>query len=340
MKIVLIGGGTGGHILPLLPLINDLNDLNTKVELVVADQALDKKIVKDNFPIDLKVHYFRTGKIRRYLSVKNIPDAGRIIHSVFKAKTILQKMNPDIIFFKGGFVGFPFFVANQFLSLKPKPIYCHESDIIEGKLTSIAKKYAKKVFYNFGPNTHPLFFQSSNKTSSSKNKLPQICIMGASQGAQYINELFHNNADNICKKNKVILISGKGKEIKYKHKNFSQYTSLKANELQKIVLASDLIISRAGSGSLFEIITAQKPSIIIPLPSAAQNHQQKNAEYFEKQGLITILKQGSKEAQNLPKIIDQTLNNKKLLKHLKSNNIHCKSKSIANEITKDRIHDS
>ena len=111
-KVLLIGGGTGGHIFPLRNLIDELVKKGAEVELIVSDSDLDKKIIAENFT-GLPVHFFSAGKIRRYVSWKNFTDPFKIIGSCWKALQLLKEINPDIIFFKGGFVGFPFLVARK-----------------------------------------------------------------------------------------------------------------------------------------------------------------------------------------------------------------------------------
>ena len=112
-KILLIGGGTGGHILPLLPLITELKKLKTNVEIVVADAPLDRSIVEKSFGKNT-CHYFKTDKIRRYLSIRNVLAPFKIIASIFRAHTLLKEIKPNAIFFKGIFVIIIFF-NNLFL---------------------------------------------------------------------------------------------------------------------------------------------------------------------------------------------------------------------------------
>ena len=102
-KVLLIGGGTGGHIVPLRNLADELLAKNCLVEVIVSDSKLDKKITKENFA-EFSVHFFKTDKIRRYLSWRNISAPFKIIKSIFSAKKLLAEINPDVIFFKGGFV--------------------------------------------------------------------------------------------------------------------------------------------------------------------------------------------------------------------------------------------
>lgn len=343
--VLLIGGGTGGHILPLKNLAEELDNLGSKVKIIVSNSDLDRKIIHKNFSSSENIIYFKTGKIRRYLSLQNLVDFFKIIGSIFKARKILKEIHPDVLFFKGGFVGFPFFIAAKFFMRFQGKIYSHESDIVPGILTRMVSKYADEVFESFGNPSMPLFYSASEgkkqlkvsaqnphqstfkKSEDNKNK--KILIFGASQGAQFINETFLTNAPVLCEKYHITLISGLGKEIEFAHKNLEQFTLISAEDLSQKIHESDLIISRAGSSSLFEILTAKKPSIIIPLPSAAQNHQVKNAEYFQKKNLCVVLQQSPFLKDIIMNMIETTLNNPELIKALRKSKIENMSKQIA-----------
>ena len=298
MKILLIGGGTGGHILPLVPLTRELKKQKIEIQLVVADAPLDRALVADNFNT-IPVHFFLADKIRRYMSWKNIFAPFRILESVQQANILIESIQPDAIFFKGGFVGFPFLVAAR-MHHKDVQLFAHESDISPGALTKLAKKWCHYIFESFGTPPRPLYYSPDQKivqetTPLKKKEKPQLLVLGGSLGAQWINETLEKECNDICDKFDVFLVSGKRKQIQCSAPNFEQTELLPANELSKKLRESDIVVSRAGANSLFEIIAAKKPSVIIPLPSAARDHQRKNAQWFEEKGLCHVLEQDSKK---------------------------------------------
>ncbi len=335
MKVLLVGGGTGGHILPLKNLSDELKALGAKVEIVVADQPLDRRVIEENFD-SVSVHFLKSGKIRRYFSFQNFIDIFVILKSVFISRRLLKRVNPDVIFFKGGFVGFPLLISAKYLMRFKGNIYSHESDAVSGMMTRISKKHADATFSSFGVPSMPLFYSPSLRVDSPSlrcgGERKNILIFGASQGAQFLNELFAQNAEVLCDKYFVTLISGAGKEINFFHKNFEQFSFLSASGLFQKIQEADLIVSRAGSSSLFEIITAKKPGIIIPLPSAAQNHQQKNVEYFVKLNLCILLPQSPKAKNVFVELIDKTLNDLMLKEALRKSCIKNKAREIAERI--------
>ncbi|MCF7831117.1 UDP-N-acetylglucosamine--N-acetylmuramyl-(pentapeptide) pyrophosphoryl-undecaprenol N-acetylglucosamine transferase [Candidatus Gracilibacteria bacterium] len=332
-KVLFIGGGTGGHIYPLRNLVDELIKNKAQVEVVVADQKLDREIIKENFA-DLTVHYFKTGKIRRYLSLQNFLDISLIIKSFFTARDLLKRVNPDVIFFKGGFVGFPFLIAAKFLINFHGQIFSHESDISPGFLTKLATKYSDETFHSFGQNPKPLFYTplSKEKSPEHSNRIKKLLFFGGSQGAQFINDLFTNCHDKILKDYQVTLVTGPGKKISLNHPNLQQYELLSVEKLAQEIKTSDLVVARAGANSLFEIIAAKKPSIIIPLPSVARNHQLKNAMFFKKKGLCSVLEQKDANPNTLLDLITETMNDEKIKKSLDSSNIRNSAAEIAQKI--------
>jgi UDP-N-acetylglucosamine--N-acetylmuramyl-(pentapeptide) pyrophosphoryl-undecaprenol N-acetylglucosamine transferase len=332
-KIFLIGGGTGGHILPLRNLADVLKLRSVDIKLIVADSPLDRKIVAKNF-LDIETIFFRTGKIRRYFSWQNFVDFFIILKSIFVARKIIKNEKPDILFFKGGFVGFPFLVAVRFLLRFQGKIFAHESDILLGRLTNLLQKYADKTFANFDEeNPMPLFYAPNEvECGSKKGDLPKLLILGGSQGAQFLNEIFLFNAEKLCEKYFITCLSGLGKLVNFSNKNFEQFEFLSAAILAQKIHESDLLITRAGANSLFEIVAAKKSAIAIPLPSAAQNHQFLNAEFFAKKNLLRILLQNEDTKNKLCTEIELTLKNNKLKNNLLKSEIKNRAIEIADEI--------
>ncbi|MCF7918192.1 glycosyltransferase [Candidatus Gracilibacteria bacterium] len=352
-KILIIGGGTGGHIFPLRNLADELIHQGAMVEMVVADQELDRKIIQENFS-NIHTHFFRTGKIRRYISFQNILDVFRIVGSFWTAKKLLKSINPDVLFFKGGFVGFPFLVASKFLMKFHGKIYTHESDISAGILTKLAKRFADESFESFSETSPmPLFYspkitngklkienrsfthpsptllKSTQNQSGSRKK---ILLFGGSQGSEFLNDAFFQKKEELLSRYHVTLITGIGKALAFKHEQFKQYEFLPVEKLSQEILESDLVIARGGANSLFEIIAAHKPSIIIPLPSVARNHQMLNAQFFEKKNLCRILEQKKENISILPRKITETLKDTSLFQSLQRSDIKNSAATIAQKM--------
>jgi len=338
MKVLLIGGGTGGHILPLKNLAEALLRKHAEVEIVVADSPLDRAMIQQNFS-GIPIHFFKTGKIRRYFSLQNVVDAFLILKAVIAAKNLLKKTKPDVLFFKGGFVGFPFFVAVKFLMRFKGKIYSHESDISAGVLTKMVEKISHQTFRNFGNSAFPLFYTPPLRGRAEKpqQKGKNVLLLGGSQGAGFLNNLSLQCHDKLLEKYAVTLLTGRGKKVAIRHDNFEQFELLPASEIAEKISESDLVISRGGANSLLEIIYAKKQSIIIPLPSVARNHQLLNAKYFEKKGLCRVLEERHATSANLLKTIMEVLNDKKMRTALDKYDLHNAAGKIAEKMMGRRI---
>lgn len=195
--ILLVGGGTGGHIFPLYPLAEKLLSEGHTVHLVVNDAVLDRQIISQTFSklqapsSKFKAHYLRTYKIDYHLSFRNLVAPFKILGSFLRTKNLLKKTKPDVVFFKGGFVGFPILVILKYfkflnhlpftINYQPR-VYLHDSDISAGKLTQLIGKNADHVFTNFGPNATPLFYwPKSNSAPQSEASTPPLPL-GEAQG--------------------------------------------------------------------------------------------------------------------------------------------------------------
>lgn len=347
MKILMVGGGTGGHIVPLLPLVRASLDRNLEVTFVAGESPLDRSILRENFPLDQLTTYFLSSeKIRYYFSWKNFIAPFFIIRSFFIALEILRKERPDFIFFKGGFVCLPVLVAArffpQFLSGFSGKIFLHESDISQSRLAKLIERYADRTFYNFPKEYDKAFYLYYGRSLAGRvNVMPSVrkslLVFGGSQGAQFINTLVERNLEELCKKYDVKLVTGMGKQITELNKaspysdNFVQYEILPAAVLAEKIKKVDLIISRA-SGSIFQILEARKRSILIPLPSAARDHQTANAQYFSKKKLATMLLESEASDEHFLSLIDETLEDEKLGENLKKLDLRSMEQEILDEI--------
>lgn len=335
MKILLVGGGTGGHILPFVSVVAAAKKKGIATELLVANADLDKNIYHENF--NIPVHYLSADKIRRYFSVKNFLAPFKILKSCFDASKILKKSQPDAVFFKGGFVCFPVLVATLWHNFGNKKnrikIYSHESDTSVGALAKLYAKYADFVFESFGKNdSYPLFFSAQSQKFTWKNipKTKKLLVMGGSQGAQFLNKSIENNLEELSKNFEICVATGPNKKINTAHKNLQQFELLPAEKLKGALESCDLVLARAGANSLFEILSAKKKSVIVPLPSAARNHQFDNAKYFSEKKLIEMFEQDSNK--NLVKTLLETEKNKVIEENLLAENFTNAAKKIIEKI--------
>jgi len=322
MRLLFTGGGTGGHIFPIIAVCRELRKLLSGNEidffyLGPADEPELGRILLSQEGFIIKKVF--SGKIRRYFSFKNLKDIFKIPVGIFQSLFWLLKIKPDLIFSKGGYGSFPVTISARILNI---PVFLHESDIVPGLSNRIASRWAKKIFISFSkteyfpPETttfvgNPIrkeILQGSKekaqKTFNLTFEKPIILILEGSQGAEVINdfilgilnkallefEIIHQCGINHFKKVKTEAQIFVEKELK---KYYHPIDFLKEGELKSALYVSDLIISRAGSGAIFEISAIGKPSILIPLIKSAGNHQAKNAYTYSQAGACEVIEEGN-----------------------------------------------
>jgi len=260
------------------------------------------------FQEGIEIKSIFAGKLRRYSTplsiIQNFIDiVFRFPIGIVQAFLHIFFIAPDLIFSKGGFGSLPVTIAGRLLSV---PIFLHESDVVPGLANKISSRFASIIFTSF-PKTEyfPLrkiilagapvrkdLLQGSKEEAERIFELtrekPLILILGGSQGSQRINyiileilpellenfELIHQCGDQNYKQIEAEANVVMNEEFK---KYYHLTPFIKEDELRHAFEAADLIVSRAGSNSIFEIAAVGKPSILIPLPESAQAHQLKNA---------------------------------------------------------------
>lgn len=337
----MIGGGTGGHIFPLITIadkyLEESKYNHSNIHFIISKNKQDYKYLKRS---NYSYTEFSVAKLRRYFDFKNFIDIFIFISNIFKSFVFLIKNRPKKIFSKGGFVSLPFGISAFILNI---PLYLHETDNSMGLSNKILSFFAKKVFTGFpyknknyiyiGNPVREEFFTKkiNNMTTITEPKIIQICIFGGSQGALYINEWARNffpKLENI----KVILITGKNKKSNINHKNIVEIEFLDKG-FSNLIKSSDIIITRAG-GSISELSASQKCCILIPLPSSANNHQVKNAKYFEKSEAVIHIPQDNLYKEETKNTILELCKNPKLRRKYEINLGNFRKENCTNNIVK------
>ena len=270
----------------------------------------------------IKVKTILAGKIRRYFDFKslfeNLIDIFvKIPFGIFQAFFYLFFLAPDLIFSKGGFGSIPAVISGWLLRI---PIFLHESDSIPGMANRFLAKFSLEIFVSFpktlyfpeeklilvgNPIRREILEESEEKAKNflkTSGGKPLILILGGSQGAQKINDKILEILPEILKDFELIHQCGEKnyEEVRAEEKimitkdlekYYHLFPFLKEEELKKAYAICDLIVSRAGAGTIFEIAALGKPSILIPLSGAAQDHQLKNAYTFAASGATKVLEE-------------------------------------------------
>ncbi len=298
MKILFIAGGSGGHITPALAVADAVRRIapETEILFVSSEKSIDDEVFKAH-AYEYRRETLPAGKLRRHFSFQNLVDFFRFPSTFLSARKLLKKEKPDILFSKGGYVALPIGLAAKLLGI---PVIIHESDAVPGLSNRILRKIALHMLTAFPsrlgecvgtPIREEIFRGDPEKGRkflgfSPKEKI--LLVMGGSQGAEQINTLLLHALDAIEEKMSVVHISGKGKTTAKETRKYRHFPYLGA-EYPDVLAAADIVVSRAGANSLFEFAAAKKPILLIPLLTAANDHQKKNAGFFSEKGMAIVV---------------------------------------------------
>ncbi len=329
-KIVFTAGGTGGHIFPVVAIIRELKEIwpdnNFRLYYIgPRDEIIDKYIRKEG----VIMKYIYAGKIRRYIDPKSIIQ--NFIDIFFKMPIgIVQSffylfiIAPDLVFGKGGYGSFPVIINTAIFSA---PVMLHESDAIAGIVNQKLQGLASKVFVSF-PGTvgiepskvtvvgNPIRkeiiqgdFKEAQKIFNLEGKKKIILVLGGSQGSERVNDVFLSISTKILREFEIIHQCGSSnyKQVLAEidalitdhddRKRYHVYPFFDEHQMKNAYKCADLIVSRAGSGNIFEIAANKKASILLPLSESAQGHQIKNAYAYGSTGATIVLEEENLTAQ-------------------------------------------
>jgi len=307
MKIILTGGGTAGHVLPNISLLPKLLQKNYKVYYIGSKNGIEKELIlRQNIPY----YPISSGKLRRYLSIKNITDAFKVVIGITDALVVIKKVKPDVVFSKGGFVAVPVVLAAKLTSV---PVIIHESDLTLGLANKICAPIAKSICVVFPETIDNMPKSQINKVTLTGSPIrselftgnpgraqklcnfnsiskPTILVMGGSLGAVSINKCLRSCLTQLLLKYNIIHICGKNNvDNTINILGYMQFEYLDT-QMPDILALADLIISRAGSNSISEFLALKKPNLLIPLPlSSSRGDQILNARSFENLGYSKVL---------------------------------------------------
>lgn len=364
MKVVFTGGGTGGHIFPIISLIREIKRRKPEIEIKIyylgPKDSFSFKLLKKENVIIKKIW---AGKIRRYFSFKNIIDIFKVPFGIIQAIFWLFVIAPDLVFSKGGYGSFPAVLASKILAV---PVFLHESDTAPGLASKIEAKWATEIFTSF-PDTekipkdkkiwvgHPLrkeVMDGSAKKAKEELNISSdrqiVFFIGGSQGSQTLNENVLEALPKMIKKFEVIHQTGKknfkqtkaeAESVIFEEENEKFYHPipfLNGKQLGNVMKAADIVVSRAGSGSIFLLTAHRKPSILVPLSHAAQDHQVKNAYQLANKEACEVIEERNLHPHFLLARIEHFLSRIDLLKEM-SNRAEEFSRPKAREIISSYI---
>ncbi len=325
MKVILTGGGTGGHFYPIIAVAEKLNEISKENRLLkpelfyMSTEPFDENLLFENNLIFQRVN---AGKLRKSKSLPNLImnffDLFKTLSGVITAIRKVFVIYPDVVFGKGGYASFPALLAARLLRI---PVVIHESDSRPGKVSAWAGKFAKKIAVSY-PDAASYF--KADRTAYTGNpirkilettqvagsheffgfdkSIPTIFIIGGSLGAKFINDTVMDSLALLVERYNVVHQTGKanisvieetskvvlnGNQHRDRYKAIPYMNSL---TLRMSAGVADVIISRAGS-TIFEIAAWGKPSIIIPIPEPTSHDQRTNAYAYARSGAASVIEE-------------------------------------------------
>ena len=320
-KIFITTGGSGGHVLPALTIYDHLK---TEYDLLIStdqrglkyfETEIYKPIIIDSPKIKISIFFPFT--------------IFKIFFLILKSSSILKKEKVSILISTGGYMTLPLCFAAKILGIK---IYLIEPNMVLGKANRFFLKFSKIIIgYSKNINGFPKNLENKLRilkplvrkkyykelTNLKDTNLFTIIIIGGSQGAKIFDNLFHQTLAKISKNVKIKIIQQTSEKNQnflknfYKEKGIEHLVFVFEKDLNKLLIKSDLCITRGGASSLAELSLLKVPFISIPLPSAMDNHQYENAKFYETQNACWIINQKDFDNQNFEDLLLNIIKNKR-----------------------------
>ncbi|MCX8064695.1 MAG: undecaprenyldiphospho-muramoylpentapeptide beta-N-acetylglucosaminyltransferase [Candidatus Hydrogenedentes bacterium] len=361
MKVIIAGGGTGGHVFPGLAIVEELRrrDQLLLIQWIGKKKSLEESVcAQHNIPFRAipMLGWPRKGTLSKLITLFALGV------SVLRSYQIIRRFQPQIIIGVGGYVSFPPLWCAQKLGI---PTVLHEQNSKMGLANRLLAKNAEKVFLSFplieklegegfnkdkfiiSGNPVRLSFLNPPTKESAREKLGlsqtlfTVMFLGGSQGARFLNQCVKEIIDKMDPQEfQIIWLTGKNEYDHYKVYSSNNKTIIKlfpfSDNIATLMASADLIVSRAGASTLAEITTMGKPSILIPYPHATDNHQEFNAKMMEKMGASEVLLEPHTNSTELLEKIRNYIKNPETLKS-RSECAKKVGKPLASEIIAEEI---
>ncbi|WP_078547297.1 undecaprenyldiphospho-muramoylpentapeptide beta-N-acetylglucosaminyltransferase [Litchfieldia alkalitelluris] len=356
MRILVSGGGTGGHIYPALALINEVKKMNPDAEFLYigTEKGLESKIVP-RAGISFKTINI-TG-FKRKLSFENVKTIARFFKGVSDSKRIIKNFKPDVVIGTGGYVCGP--VVYGAAKLKVKTII-HEQNSVPGLTNKFLSKYvdriaicfedakeyfpSEKVVLTGNPRAQEVLGHDGHKGKRSVGLQPSkksVLIVGGSRGARPINDAVLEVLNQVEDKGyQFLYVTGDAhyenvmKKVKEVGNPKNVIIKPFLHNMPEVLAGVDLIVARAGATTLAEITALGLPSILIPSPYVTNNHQEKNARSLSENNAAIIRLEREFSGEQLIKDIDSILLNDHTLSEMKKASYEIGIRDAANRLYK------
>ncbi|MAH54101.1 MAG: UDP-N-acetylglucosamine--N-acetylmuramyl-(pentapeptide) pyrophosphoryl-undecaprenol N-acetylglucosamine transferase [Pelagibacteraceae bacterium] len=332
-KIIFSSGGTGGHIFPAINLMKHFSNKGYKVLLVTDSRGniflknyryIQSYVINTDTPLNKNI-------FRKIFSLLTI------FFSIARSILILRKERPDLVIGFGGYVSFPISFSTKFYNI---PLVIYENNLVLGRTNknllplskklllgtempiNFPKKYENKVYKVGNILREEIINYSPIKKNNSK--FFSILVLGGSQGAEIFGEIIPSVIKMLKDKGHMVAINQQCLEKQkktlteyYKKNNIKSNIFDFTNNILDLISSTDLAISRSGASTTAELVSMLTPFVAVPYPSSIDNHQHKNAKYYESKGCCWVIEQNKFNIKNLFNLITGIMNDKKKLEDVR-----------------------
>lgn len=343
-RIVLSGGGTGGHIYPALSVYKELKRRNPDLEALYigTQKGLEARIIPQE---GIPFKSINIQGLKRSISIDNLKTGIHLLTSMRKAQNMIQDFKPDVVIGTGGYVSAPVLLAASFLSV---PTMIHEQNSTAGVTNRLLSRFVTKIGICFEEVTKD-FPKSKYKIEMTGNprgqevidtpedphilnrkfgledNLPTVLVFGGSRGAPAITKAAVDSIPSFSQREyQVIIATGSdhydqvveavegGDSLRAKNVKIVPYI----DNMPSVFRAIDLVVCRSGATTLTEILALGLPSLLIPSPYVTNNHQEKNAQSLVSKKAAMMLLESDLNKDSLTMYIDELMTNPEKLKDM------------------------
>ena len=344
MRVLVSGGGTGGHIYPALAVAKQVREeYQAEILFLGSDDGLETEIVP---MAGFRLATIKAGKLRRYISWQTITGVMRVPLGVMQAINIVGKFRPGVAFTSGGYVAVPAGLAARFNRV---PLLMHQQDVPPNLSNRLVAPLATRISVAFADSlayfperktlqlgnpirqamldVRQVLPQEARKQLGFEGQEPLLLVTGGSQGARHLNQMVGEALPNLLAHCQVLQISGK-ELFNETHELSDSVLSVKDEALRRryrlvaylneempmALQAADLVLCRSGASTLSELAVLGKPSILVPLPPAiGSSPQEANAAMFGRREAAEVIKDNDLKPQVLVERVQSILASSTLL---------------------------
>ena len=327
-RIIIAGGGTGGHIFPAVAIAGALKKLRPDVEILFV--GAKGKMEMEKIPeAGYKIIGIDIAGYNRSSLIQNIGLPFKLVQSYFQVKKILKNFKPDAVIGVGGYSTFPVLRLAQTRDI---PTFIHEANSLPGKSNMMLGKRATQIFLSSegmekyfpakkimvtGNPVRDAFLKDISKEEALaffglKAGMKTVFVLGGSLGAKSINETIEANIE-LFKKNNLQLIWQTGKNFaataaKAEEERTNIWTNAFINKMENAYAAADVVIARAGAMTIAELCVVKKAAIFVPYPFAAEDHQTANALFLVKRNAAMMVNDKEVKTLLMPTLLELVQN--------------------------------